>query len=155
VPFLSPAKLLVVVVVAVVVLGPDELPKVAHQFGSLWSDLRRLRARLETDVRGSFPDLPSTEKLQQAVRSPLSFLDDLADANAPDEGVHPPALILAVAGGLGALHRQPSVAAAPDDILAVADRLGTLHRTVAERQTYAEHTLRSTIPAGADVASLN
>jgi hypothetical protein len=141
-------------------------------------------------VRGSFPDLPSTEKLQQAVRSPLSFLDDLADshaadshdtpptvaadavtpavnltpatadASALDEGAPPPAHILAVAGRLGALHRQPPVAVPPADILAIAGRLGALHRADADQQTcpglgHPEHTLRSPLPVGADVASLN
>ena len=61
VPFLSPAKILVVLLIAIVVLGPDKLPKVARQVGSLWGDFRRLRQRLETDVRGNFPDLPSTD----------------------------------------------------------------------------------------------
>jgi len=71
VTLLSPAKLLVVLVVAVIVLGPDKLPKVARQVGTLWGDFRRLRQRLETDVRGNFPDLPSTERITQAVRSPI------------------------------------------------------------------------------------
>ena len=84
VPFLSPAKILVVLLVAIVVLGPDKLPKVARQVGSLWGDFRRLRQRLETDVRGNFPDLPSTDKITQAVRSPISFLDSLADTHAAD-----------------------------------------------------------------------
>jgi sec-independent protein translocase protein TatB len=84
VPFLSPAKLLVVVLVAIVVLGPEKLPKVARQVGSLWGDFRRLRQRLESDVRGNFPDLPSTDKITQAVRSPISFLDSLADTHAAD-----------------------------------------------------------------------
>ncbi len=91
-PFLSPAKLLVILVVAVIVLGPDKLPKMARQVGALWGDLRRLRERLETDVRGNFPDLPSTEKIAQAVRSPLTFLDSLADAHASDNEATPPAL---------------------------------------------------------------
>jgi TatA/E family protein of Tat protein translocase len=87
---LSPAKLLVVLIVAIVVLGPDKLPKVARQVGSLWGDFRRLRERLETDVRGNFPDLPSTEKITQAVRSPISFLDSLADSHSPDNEAVPP-----------------------------------------------------------------
>jgi len=91
VTILSPAKLLVVLVVAVIVLGPDKLPKVARQVGSLWGDFRRLRQRLETDVRGNFPDLPSTEKITQAVRSPISFLDSLADTHAADNEANPPA----------------------------------------------------------------
>jgi hypothetical protein len=52
---------------------------VAKQIGGLWGDFRKFRQRLETEVRGTFPDLPSTETISQAVRSPLSFLDNLAD----------------------------------------------------------------------------
>jgi Sec-independent protein translocase protein TatA len=85
VPFLSPAKVLVILVVALVVLGPDKLPKMAKQIGGLWGDFRKFRERLESDVRGSFPDLPSTEKISQAVRSPLSFLDTLADSHSGEQ----------------------------------------------------------------------
>jgi TatA/E family protein of Tat protein translocase len=84
--FLSPAKLLVILVVALLVLGPDKLPKVAKQIGGLWGDFRKFRERLESDVRGSFPDLPSTETITQAVRSPLSFLDSLAESHSAENG---------------------------------------------------------------------
>ena len=90
-PFLSPAKLIVVLLVAIIVLGPDKLPKVARQIGTLWGDFRRLRERLETDVRGNFPDLPSTEKISQAVRSPLTFLDSLADTHDAGNEANKPA----------------------------------------------------------------
>lgn len=80
---LSPAKLLVVLVVALLVLGPDKLPKVAKQLGGLWGDFRKFRERLELEVRDTFPDLPSTDTITQAVRSPLTFLDSLTDD--PDE----------------------------------------------------------------------
>jgi len=86
VPFLSPAKLLVILVVALVVLGPDKLPKVAKQLGSLWSDFRKFREKLESGVRDTFPDLPSTDTITQAVRSPLSFLDTLADTHMSETG---------------------------------------------------------------------
>ncbi len=81
-PFLSPAKVLVILVVALIVLGPDKLPKMARQLGALWGDFRKFRQRLESEVRGNFPDLPSTERISQAVRSPISFLDNLADTHA-------------------------------------------------------------------------
>jgi sec-independent protein translocase protein TatB len=87
VPFLSPAKLLVILVVALIVLGPDKLPKVAKQVGSLWGDFRKFRERLESGVRGNFPDLPSTDTITQAVRSPLSFLDKLADSHGGENAV--------------------------------------------------------------------
>jgi Sec-independent protein translocase protein TatA len=75
---LSPAKLLVILVVALVVLGPDKLPGMAKKAGRLWSDIRAFREKLESEVRDTFPDLPSTETITQAVRSPLTFLDSLA-----------------------------------------------------------------------------
>jgi Sec-independent protein translocase protein TatA len=82
--FLSPVKLLVILVVALAVLGPESLPRVAKQIGGFWGQFKSFRQSLETQVRGSFPDLPSTETITQAVRSPLSFLDTLADR--PDPG---------------------------------------------------------------------
>lgn len=76
---LSPAKIVVVLVIALIVLGPDKLPGVARQLGALWGDLRKWRARLESEVRDVFPDLPPSHEISQAVRSPLNFLNRLAD----------------------------------------------------------------------------
>ena len=78
----SPEKLLVILAVAMVVLGPDKLPKLAGQLGALWRDLHNWRERLEHEARGIFPDLPPLETIGQAVRSPLSYLDRLADAHS-------------------------------------------------------------------------
>lgn len=85
-PFLSPAKLLVILVVALIVLGPDKLPKVAKQVGGLWGDFRKFRERLESEVRGTFPELPSTDTIANAVRSPLTFLDTLAATHSAENG---------------------------------------------------------------------
>jgi sec-independent protein translocase protein TatB len=79
---LSPAKLLVILVIALIVLGPDKLPNMARSIGAAWHDLRKLRGRLESEVRGAFPDLPSTQQVAQAVRSPIAYLDSLADEHA-------------------------------------------------------------------------
>src|SRR5580700_163027 len=83
--FLDPGKLLVILIVALVVLGPDKLPGVARQLGAAWGEIRKFRQRLETEVRGTFPDLPSTHQVAQAVRSPLAFLDQLADAHEREQ----------------------------------------------------------------------
>jgi Sec-independent protein translocase protein TatA len=85
--FLSPVKLMFVLAVALIVLGPDKLPAAGRKVGGLWSDLRRMRQRLEQEVRGSFPDLPPTHELQRMARSPLSYLDQLTktdDVAAPE-----------------------------------------------------------------------
>ena len=75
---LSPAKLLVILVIALIVLGPEKLPQVARQIGAAWHDLRQWRSRIESEVRGAFPDLPPTHEVATIVRSPLAFLDRLA-----------------------------------------------------------------------------
>jgi Sec-independent protein translocase protein TatA len=84
--FLSPVKLLVILVVATVVLGPDTLPGVARRIGGLWSEFIRFRQALDSEVRASFPDLPSTETISRAVRSPLGFLDTLAGSQGSESG---------------------------------------------------------------------
>jgi hypothetical protein len=66
------------------------LPQVARQVGSLWSDFRAFRERLESGVRETFPDLPSTETITQAVRSPVAFLDNLAATHATENGASAP-----------------------------------------------------------------
>jgi Sec-independent protein translocase protein TatA len=77
--FLSPPKLLMILVIALIVLGPDKLPSTARRIGAFWNDVKRWRAHLESEVRGAFPDLPSSTEIARAVRSPLSMLDRLAD----------------------------------------------------------------------------
>ena len=83
--FLDPAKLLVILIVGLVVLGPDKLPAVARQMGAAWGQLRQFREKLESEVRDTFPDLPSSQQVAQAVRSPLAFLDQLADAHEREQ----------------------------------------------------------------------
>jgi sec-independent protein translocase protein TatB len=69
---LSPAKILVVLVVALVVLGPDKLPRVARQAGRLVNDFRRLRDGVHAEVREAFGDPSALSNLQN-----LSSLSNL------------------------------------------------------------------------------
>jgi hypothetical protein len=84
---LSPEKLLFVLVVALVVLGPDTLPGAARRVSSTWRTIRALRARLEAEARTVFPDLPPFDSLTQAVRSPISYLDGLSSDAGVTTGV--------------------------------------------------------------------
>jgi sec-independent protein translocase protein TatB len=54
---LDPAKILMVLLVAILVLGPERLPKAARQLGAAWRELTRLREKLEDEVRTALPDL--------------------------------------------------------------------------------------------------
>ena len=47
---LSPFHILVVLVVALIVLGPKELPKVARSGAKALRELRALRARLDEEI---------------------------------------------------------------------------------------------------------
>jgi sec-independent protein translocase protein TatB len=48
---LSPGKLLVLAVIALIVFGPRELPKIAQQAGRMLRDLRRIAEGAQADLR--------------------------------------------------------------------------------------------------------
>ncbi len=78
---LDPEKLFIVLIVALVLLGPDKLPKLARQLGSGWSKLRTFQQRIEAEVRETMPDLPSSSQIARIARSPMSYLNSLADSS--------------------------------------------------------------------------
>lgn len=83
---LSPNKIFVVLIVAIIVLGPDKLPSVARQISSAWRTMKALRARLEEEARSVLPDLPDLNSISQAVTSPRTYLDRLADGTETGPG---------------------------------------------------------------------
>jgi sec-independent protein translocase protein TatB len=82
---LSPVRLLIIAVVALILLGPDKLPQLAKQAGAAWKTIRNLSDRIETELREAVPDLPRTADIARYARSPVSLLNQLADKAATDE----------------------------------------------------------------------
>jgi TatA/E family protein of Tat protein translocase len=76
---LDPAKLLIIAVVAVILLGPDKLPQVARQAGAAWRTFNDFRHRMESEVRSSIPDLPSSTDIARLARSPTALLNHLSN----------------------------------------------------------------------------
>jgi TatA/E family protein of Tat protein translocase len=76
---LSPIKIVIIIAVILIVLGPDKLPEVARQLGSAWKGLRQWQAKIESEVREVVPDLPSTSDIARIARSPVHLLNSLAD----------------------------------------------------------------------------
>lgn len=76
---LSPIKLLVIVAVVMLLMGPDKIPEVAHKLGAGWRTLKKLQERVEAEVREVIPDLPSTGDIARIARSPVNLLNQLAD----------------------------------------------------------------------------
>jgi sec-independent protein translocase protein TatB len=93
---LDPAKLLIIAVVAIILLGPDRLPHVARQVGGFWRTFNDYRHRMESQVRESMPDLPSTAEITRLARSPSALLDHLStmgsDSDEEAAPLRPPAV---------------------------------------------------------------
>ena len=81
---LDPAKLLIIAVVAIILLGPDRLPQLARQVGGAWRTFNEYRHRMESEVRKSIPDLPSSTDIARLARSPSAFLNHLSTMSADD-----------------------------------------------------------------------
>ncbi|HEX4063826.1 MAG TPA: sec-independent translocase [Streptosporangiaceae bacterium] len=80
---LSITKLLVLVVIGLVIFGPDQLPKMARQFGGTLRDLRRMAEKARTDLQDGLG--PEFADFDIADLNPKSFvrkhlLDDLDGA---------------------------------------------------------------------------
>lgn len=75
----NPIKIMVIIAVILLLLGPDKLPEVAHKLGTSWRALKRLQERVESEVREALPDLPSTGDIARMARSPVNLLNQLAN----------------------------------------------------------------------------
>jgi sec-independent protein translocase protein TatB len=83
---LSLTKLLVLAVIALVVFGPHELPKIASQAGRALRDLRRIAEGAKADLREGLG--PGFQDFDFDDLNPRSFvrkhlLDDAADSTRP------------------------------------------------------------------------
>jgi TatA/E family protein of Tat protein translocase len=91
---LSPIKILVIIAVVMILLGPDKLPEVANKLGQAWRSLRRFQQKVEQDIRTAVPDLPSAGELARFARSPVNLLNELAD-RANDSSLLSPTAVAA------------------------------------------------------------
>jgi sec-independent protein translocase protein TatB len=83
---LSLTKLLVLAVIALVVFGPHELPKIASQAGRALRDLRRIAEGAKADLREGLG--PEFDDFDFQDLNPRRFvqkhlMDDLADSTQP------------------------------------------------------------------------
>ncbi len=87
---LSPIKILVVLVVALVVLGPEKLPDMARKAGRTWNDLRRFRDHMHSEVREVIGDVPGLDQVHRlpGIRSTVaaSLLAPPPQVAAPGNG---------------------------------------------------------------------
>src|SRR6202034_850963 len=123
---LDPAKLLVIGVVPIILLGPDRLPQVARQLGGAWRSFNEFRHRMESEVRNTMPDLPPTSEIARLARSPSALLHHLSnmssdeDEEAPDGSFQPPTPTNEN-GNAGADHGAVAASPAAADAAAAGD----------------------------------
>lgn len=84
---ISFSELLVIAVVALIVIGPEKLPKVARTAGAFFGRMQRLIAQVKEEVNreGRFQEL---QKLQDEVKSGLQH-----EVSALTDTIAPPALL--------------------------------------------------------------
>lgn len=70
---LDPAKLLVILVIALIVVGPERLPRLARQLGGMLREFSRARERMISELKEQVPDLPPLPDLsgRTSIRSLL------------------------------------------------------------------------------------
>ena len=89
-PNLGPAELFVILVVALVVFGPNKLPEIGRQVGKAIQEFRRVQHALTDDFRDAFaeepprPSAPATAAWRPAP-------DPLPAGEAPPPGAGKPA----------------------------------------------------------------
>lgn len=109
-------ELLVIMLIALIVLGPQRLPGAARQVGRVMGDLRRISSGFQQELKDALdePEAPTPLRRKEAV-PPAAAVKDAAgtDASPPDgaDGTPPPA----AAGDDTTL--APAVAAALDEVV--------------------------------------
>jgi sec-independent protein translocase protein TatB len=80
--YIGPEKIIVVLVIALIVLGPERLPQVARQAGRAYREFRRVTSGFEAEVR---------DALQEPMRA-FSESHPAESAPGPGDAAAPPAL---------------------------------------------------------------
>lgn len=70
---IGPAEIIVVLVIGLIVLGPNRLPEAARQIGKAVTEFRRMSSGLQAEVRDAFadpvPGTPPTANIPPAATS--------------------------------------------------------------------------------------
>ena len=83
----GPGELLVIMLVALVVLGPDKLPDAARKMGNVMGELRRMSSGFQEEMRGAFEDVSRPPAMPSDAAAPANppKLEPVADTE-PDAG---------------------------------------------------------------------
>jgi sec-independent protein translocase protein TatB len=111
---LSFTHIMVVMVVALIVLGPDKLPDAARSAAKMIAELRRMSSGLQAEVRDTFGEFaePFTDLVNTVTGGVISATSGQVSSLPPPEDAAPP-VAPAVIPTLGPVGRSAAGAALP------------------------------------------
>jgi sec-independent protein translocase protein TatA len=117
-PSLGPAEILVILVVALLVFGPDKMPEMARQAGRAFREFRRVQQHLRSEISGAMSDVgtPSdaTPSAPAPGGDPVPMLPPKdADVRQPDAQPPPPGATAPASDAGAASAAVPPVPPAP------------------------------------------
>lgn len=124
-------ELIVIMLIALVVLGPQRLPTAARQMGKAMSELRRLSSGFQNEVRTAFEEVEDLDRVS-ARRNVLAKESRVAGAGDADDA----ASSASVEPPLGSQSPRPARRAplrAADEVAGTAPKNGTRVRAVTAR----------------------
>lgn len=82
-PSLGPAEILVILVVALLVFGPDKMPDIARQVGKGFREFRRVQQHLKSEMRDVVSEFDSPASTPTVEQQAVPMLPPKDDAPPP------------------------------------------------------------------------
>ena len=71
-------ELAIVIVLAIILLGPDKLPEVARTLGKVYAEYQKAKKRLELEILYGY-EIPSKDILDHVTKKRLDVFEDTAE----------------------------------------------------------------------------
>lgn len=83
---LDPTKIAIVLIVALLVLGPEKLPGFTKQAGAWWGEFQRVKARLQAEVNGAVSQMnPGASPFTETFNSASNVMGGFVQSIFPNE----------------------------------------------------------------------
>lgn len=85
---LSGSEIVIILLLALVVLGPEKLPEAVRRFGRLYGELKRMSTGFQSEFRSAFDEpLKELRETAQLTREAVERATTASPDHEPDEGV--------------------------------------------------------------------
>jgi sec-independent protein translocase protein TatA len=88
-PSLGPAEILVILVIALLVFGPEKMPEIARQVGKGMREFKRVQQHLRSELRDVVAEFDAPSATESRGSDPLPTFPPKDDVVAPDAALAP------------------------------------------------------------------